>query len=139
MIDVFFCDGKQRPFASVLASIGGERLIVSTFGVNKDEVFRLFPKFKKITVIVDAKVKKRNDGKALALLVAFAKASSKLEMKTLGKTHHKMAIIDNSKIIITSANLQKNQGQEFYLVADYDDINGNSKLLQHLSTAEDFE
>lgn len=133
----FFVDGKKSPFAKVLCDIGGGELVVSTFGVNKQEVFKLFQCFKKITVIVDSSVTQRNDNKSIKILSMFAKTSNKLTLKTLGRSHHKMAIIDKKWFIITSANLQKNRSSEFYMISDYQNIDGADDIFNYLKSAED--
>ena len=84
-------------------------------------------------------VTNRKDNKAVEILLKYAKTSDKLHIKTLGRTHHKIAIIDKKTIIFSSANLQKNQTQEFYMMGDFDKVDGAEDILKYFKTAGDFK
>lgn len=133
----FIINGATKNFADVIIgeSTGGNCLVAS-FGFGVKQIERLISHFSEVVLIADASHSQLNSK-------VYEKAVS-LSMCTDGftfipsKIHAKLAIINNDKLIFTSANLSANRRIESYLIGKVSEIEGVKQLKQSLGNPDLF-
>lgn len=129
-MDVFFVDGSQKCFADIILEnmTTGKTCSVASYGFGVKQVKRLIHSFEQVLLVADTSHSQLN-AEAYNTVVEMSNDIPQFTFKPI-KTHAKLALIDNEKIIFTSANLSANQRMESYMVGFFNEVSGIEKLKQ---------
>jgi len=133
MAEIKFINGKETNFADIICEYKKNQdrnVIVTTFGISIKQIEKLLYNFKTVEVIVDESQSKLNKN-MFDRIVILNKQNDNFILKC-ASIHSKLAIVDNEKLIITSANLTNNQKIESYFFIDTKNIIGMNKILSFI-------
>ena len=127
-MNCFFVDGSSKSFADIILQqrVDGKKCLVASYGFGVMQVRKILNAFDFVLLVADISHAQLN-AVAYDTVVEMSKVLPNFSFVAT-KTHAKLAVIDDEKIIFTSANLSANRRIESYVIGSLSEIVGIDKL-----------
>lgn len=133
-METFIVDGSHTNFADIIInnSVNNESCLVATYGYGFLQVALVAANFENVVLVADIGHQKLN--KKARMIVKTMERDNPNFKFIEKKTHIKLAIIDNKRVIFTSANLANNRKNEIYLVGDFEEFEKIENIIGNIFT-----